>query len=389
MYDYKAKSENTKLLNNYMYAKTLSMFEWSNLPDTLPQRELEKLLQQNGYAFITKFENELYAFQGSFSGKCDAYGNQLQIVISNPHLGFNATLDIEKDGVLIFNDDMRMGLEGFYTKQNTLLVENDINMVVWGYNSRSQNLISAPDDKSKDSANAYLKNLVAGDIAAVGENTLFDGIRVHSGNTGSGASVKNMLEYNQYIKSALYNEVGLSSNFNMKKERLISSELDQAEDSLFPLVYNMMKCRIDAVEKLNEMYALGLEVDFGSVWHFKNKQLVDGVQNDDESQSEIFPVDLGIVENDSTRDIETQKQGKEKEIEQEQEQEQDRGISPDVEPDLEQSENDDLEVDESELEKTDVDVIELENTDESDLEVDETELENDDALEDDETKKGN
>jgi len=32
--------------------KTLTMFEWSNLPDTLPAVELEKMLQINGYAVI-------------------------------------------------------------------------------------------------------------------------------------------------------------------------------------------------------------------------------------------------------------------------------------------------------------------------------------------------
>ncbi|WP_459591984.1 hypothetical protein, partial [Enterobacter asburiae] len=74
----------------------------------------------------------------------------------------------------------------------------------------------------------------------------------------------------------MLNEVGISSNFNMKRERLISSELDAAEDSLFPLVYNMMQQRIVAVEKLNKMFGLSVSVDFGSIWALKNKELVDG-----------------------------------------------------------------------------------------------------------------
>ena len=35
------------------YNKTLSMFHYENLPDSLPYIELEKLLQVKGYAFIT------------------------------------------------------------------------------------------------------------------------------------------------------------------------------------------------------------------------------------------------------------------------------------------------------------------------------------------------
>ena len=43
-YDYKDKQKNVRQLNEYMLAKTLSMFEYENLPTTIPARELEKLL---------------------------------------------------------------------------------------------------------------------------------------------------------------------------------------------------------------------------------------------------------------------------------------------------------------------------------------------------------
>ncbi len=281
LYDYKSKRANVNQLNKYMLAKTLSMFEYENLPATIPARELEKLLQRNGYAFITKApDGELYAFTGGLGGETDVYGNATQIVISNPALNYNATLDIKKDGVLFYNDDMAAGLLTFYEKQNTLLVENEINMVVWGYNSRTQKLISAPDDKSKESADLYVKKIIDGELSVIGENALFDGVKVQPANNSSGNGVSQMIEYHQYIKSCLFNEVGLPSNFNMKKERLISSEIDQAEDSLFPLVYNMMENRIAAVNLINEMFGTDIKVGFGSVWALKNKKLVDGVVDD-------------------------------------------------------------------------------------------------------------
>lgn len=281
-YDYKAKQKNVRQLNDYMLAKTLSMFEYENLPATIPARELEKLLQRGGYAFITKApDGELYAFTGGLGGETDVYGNATQIVIANTALKYHATLDIKKDGVLFYNDDMAAGLLAFYEKQNTLLAENEINMVVWGYNSRTQKLISAPDDKSKESAELYMKKIVDGELTIIGENALFDGVKVQPANNSSGNGISQMIEYHQYIKSCLFNEVGLPSNFNMKKERLISSEIDQAEDSLFPLVYNMMENRISAVNSINEMFDTDIKVGFGSVWALKNKKLVDGIVNND------------------------------------------------------------------------------------------------------------
>lgn len=278
-YDYKAKTRNINQLNKYMLAKTLSMFEYQGLPETIPQRELERLLQTNGYAFITKApDGELYAFAGSLGGtERDPYGQPTQITIANVALNFNKTLDLNKDGVLLRNDDLRIGVMPVFEKCNTLLVENDVNMVMWGFNSRIQKLITAPDDKSKESADLYMKKIIDGDLSIIGDNAMFDGVKMQAPAASSGAGVQQMIEYQQYIKSEMFNEVGLSSNFNMKRERLISSEVDQAEDSLFPLVYNMMENRISGIAALNETFGLNITVDFGSVWALKNKKLVDGV----------------------------------------------------------------------------------------------------------------
>ena len=277
-YDYKAKTHNINQLNKYMLAKTLSMFEYQGLPETIPQRELERLLQTSGYAFITEVNGDLYAFAGSLCGtERNPYGQPTQIIITNTALNFNKTLDLNKDGVLLRNDDLRIGVMPVFEKCNTLLVENDVNMVMWGFNSRIQKLITAPDDKSKESADLYMKKIIDGDLSIIADNALFDGVKMQTPTASSGAGVQQMIEYQQYIKSEMFNEVGLSSNFNMKRERLISSEVDLAEDSLFSLVYNMMENRISGIAAMNETFGLNITVDFGSVWALKNKKLVDGV----------------------------------------------------------------------------------------------------------------
>ena len=289
-YDYKAKTHNIRNMNSYMFAKTLSMFEYQGLPETIPQRELERLLQTNGYAFITEVNGEFYALVGSLAGtEKDPYGQPTEITINNVALNFNKTLNLKTDGVLIRNDDVRMGLLSLFEKCNTLLVENDVNMVIWGINSRIQKLISAPDDKSKESADLYIKKIIDGDLSIIADNALFDGVKMQAPAASSGAGVQQMIEYQQYIKSEMFNEVGLSSNFNMKRERLISSEVDLAEDSLFSLVYNMMENRISGIAAMNETFGLNITVDFGSVWALKNKKLVDGITGNNNEISNGIP----------------------------------------------------------------------------------------------------
>ena len=98
-----------------MFNKTLTMFEWNNLPDTLPQVELEKLLQINGYAIIAECNGSLYAFSGGFSGQ-DAYKRPTTAIINNPALNFNEQLEIGKQCVVIKNDDMQQGLNKIFDK---------------------------------------------------------------------------------------------------------------------------------------------------------------------------------------------------------------------------------------------------------------------------------
>lgn len=279
-YDYKAKTKNVNQLNNYMLAKTLSMFEYTGLPETIPAKELEKILQLKGFAFISEVNGKLYALSATKSGEQDAYGNCLQVTVANVYLNFNKTLSIADDGVLFSNDEMDIGLYPLFEKYNSQLVENEINMIMWGFNSRTQKLLSAPDDKTAESANQYIKKIIDGELSVIGDNAMFDGVKVQPTNTGNGFNIQSMIEYHQYIKSTLYNEIGISSNFNMKRERLVKGEVEQNEDSLFPFVYNMLQCRMDAVARINEKYGLNITVDFGSVWKIKQVELEQELNNE-------------------------------------------------------------------------------------------------------------
>lgn len=275
MFDYKDKKRNVRTLNNYMLTRTLSMFDWSGLPDTIPEVEIEKQLQKYGYTFITEVEGDLYALNGNFSGERNPYGLPTKININNASLNFNKELDIEKDGTLIINDDLMLGLMPLYDRSNTLLVENEITMFLNTYNSRIQMLLSSGDDKTKQSAELFISKLIDGEIGVIGENRLFEGIKTHSNNTGQTNQITSLIEFNQYIKATLYNEVGLNANFNMKRERLNSSEVDMNSEQLRPLVDNMLKARQKSIERLNSHFNLDVSVDFGSIWKIKTDDITE------------------------------------------------------------------------------------------------------------------
>ena len=271
------KTGNVSSLTRYMLAKTLSMFEWENLPLTIPKKELEKQLQVNGYSFITEINGELYALTGGLGGETDVYGNPTEITINNVALNFNKTLSIKDDGILIFNDDMEMGLIPLFTRYFSQIVENDINLSMLGISSRTPILLTASDTKTKASLDLFLKKLIDGEFSVIGENPIFEGVRALNLNGNNTSTFNALIEYNQYLKGSLYNEIGINANSVMKRERLSNEEVKANDDTLFPFIYNMLANRLQSVERLNEKYGLNLAVDFGSIWKVKAIEKIDNI----------------------------------------------------------------------------------------------------------------
>ncbi len=287
-YDFRNKVENVDNFIRYMLTRTLQMFEYNGLPETIPQKELERLLQVQGYAFITKYEGKLYAFTGGLGGQQGVYGEPTEIVIANPALSFNKTLNLEKDGVLINNDDMRQGLIPLISKYATILNENEITMILSTINKRVNNLISVSDDNTAESAKQYLKGLEDGNIGYIMESRLYESLKAKSTYESNSTRLVDLIELQQYIKASLYNELGLNSNFNMKRERLIKPEVEMNTSSIYPLVDNMLHCRQEAIEKINDMYGTSITVEFSSSWAEREEVLDNSdEENSDEELEEI------------------------------------------------------------------------------------------------------
>jgi hypothetical protein len=253
-----------------MLDRTLKMFEYEGLPDSIPAKELEQILQTKGYAYITEVNGDLYALWGGLGGEQDAYYKPTTITISNPWLNFTKSLDIEKDGVMMDNDDMKMGLTPLYDKYNTLHVDNDITMVLNSYNNRIQTLISAGDEATQESAEEYLKKVRDGEMGIIAEQRIFEGVSVHNSASNIAANTMALTEFHQYLRATLLNEVGLDANFNMKRERLTAGEVSQNDEGLYPLITNMLYSRRKAISLINEKYGTNITVGFGSAWKNRN-----------------------------------------------------------------------------------------------------------------------
>ena len=324
-YDFKNKEKNLNDYITYMLNRSVTMFKYHNLPDTMPQREIELLLQCNGWGCVCEIEGNLYCLNGGLGGVPNAYNMPTEIIINNPYLNYNKTLTIGTDCVIIPNDSMYVGLLPMYNRYCTMLVENDITMILATVNKRVQNLLSANDDNTVESAKNFLKKVFDGELGVIAESKLFDTLKVNASSVNSTVSMTELFEFEQYVKASLYNEIGLSANYNMKRERLTSAEVETNTDSLYPLVDDMINQRRKAVEKINEMFGVNIEIEFTSSWDNRpfNGASIHNVE-DEVNPTELVTEDVENVVEEETNveepnDVSEEETEDEKEVETEEE----------------------------------------------------------------------
>ena len=266
--------------------KSLTMFEWSNLPDTIPQVELEKMLQINGYAVIAEYQGKLYAFQAGFSGQ-DPYNQPTKAIVNNPALKNNTTYTIGEDCIVIKNDDMKQGLNGIYEYYGQRLIENQITMLMTDYNLRMPFTISSSDDQTTQSAKMYLKKIIDGSLGVIGEQKLFKALSVTPTNSKQTATFADLYGYQQFIIAQLNNTIGLATNNNMKRERLTTNEIEVNKNASYPLVDNMLKNRQQAVDSINKMFDVDISVEYSSIWRGINDNSDNSISNNGNDENNV------------------------------------------------------------------------------------------------------
>lgn len=320
-----------KSVNSYiqkMLAITQAMFVYKGLPETLPQNELENLLQTNGNVFVTEVDGKMYAFTGGLGGVPNVYNNPTEYIVANPYLNLNKSFKIGVDGVLIKNDSGANSLLPIFGKYGVLCSDTLLSLNTCSVLSRITMLISASDDKTKQSADEFITRILNGDFSVIGENAFFKGVNLQSINTQSANQIGQLIELLQYFKASAFNEIGLNANYNLKRERLNTSEVQMNVDALNPYVDNMLQERKKAVAKINEMFGTDISVELGSSWAIRkeetkteknenenNKNNIDNSSEDSSKQETETEVTNTETETETDTETETETEEKEKENE--------------------------------------------------------------------------
>lgn len=258
-----------------MLCRCYSMFKYDNLPDTIRKEDIEKYLLLNGHCIFTEEKGNLYIFNGDFTGQENIYHRLHKYLVVNIALNLNREYETEndKDGVLISNCSERQGFFHLFSKYGIMLNDCEISLNMLSVLNRIPYMITSADSRTKANAELFLNKIKNGDFSIIADNAFLESIKSIPLNNSQNNQINNLMELTQYVKASAFNSIGLNANWNAKRERLNTSEISLNEDSLTPLIDNMLYCRKSAIERVNKKYNLNISVDLSSVWKQKEQEI--------------------------------------------------------------------------------------------------------------------
>lgn len=269
---------------SYMLNRTQSMFKWEGLPETIPERNLELMLQTNGNVGIASVNGLLYAFCGGLGGEPNPYYMPTEYVVANPALKLSKTYKIDDDIIIIPNDSLYIGLIPLFERYATQLTETELSLWDANINSRIISLISASDDRTKASALKYIEDIINGKLSVVAGDEFLGGVKTQPYASTGHTVITDLIELEQYLKASWYNELGLNANYNMKRESINSGESQLNNDMLLPLIDDMLKRRKEGAEKVNNMFGTSISVELSSAWEDNQEEIDKALEENTEKE---------------------------------------------------------------------------------------------------------
>lgn len=244
---------------NRLTELSISIFDWQNLPDTIDARFLELALFNDGMAVF--FKDEVMGYLGlqvMIGGALDVY----RIPITRTAFaqnGYQMKLD-QSNSVIIFNNmlhtnsilDVQEMSKRLYEIQRTI----DINVI----QQKTPKIITCTENQRLVMKNLYAQYMGNEPFIFGDKNLDLSGIKTLD--TTSPYVADKLYE----LKTQYWNEaltyLGISNVNTIKKERMITDEVQRNLGGTIASRYSRLFMRQQACEQINRMFGLNISVDY-------------------------------------------------------------------------------------------------------------------------------
>ena len=288
-------ADNYNYFFNLLLNRIVNMFTIKgDIPDTVDEDFLKVNTLLHGYTPIFKHNDKLYCCNCSIGGEPNEYYYPTKAIISNPVIG-SKEFKIDEECTILWNSTAdKLNTNSFFInskicptyalidKTAALLAENISSLAIAQINTRLSVLVTAPTETIRKSAEIMLKRIYNGEPwVALTDNDLMNDIKVWNIDNQTKGVLTEIIETQQYLLAQFFHAIGINSNFNMKREKLITSEIEVNNDSLQINIKDMLETRQKCANKINKMFALNWHFDLSDEWKliYNNNQQKEGEKN--------------------------------------------------------------------------------------------------------------
>lgn len=244
---------------NRLTELSISMFDWKNLPDTIDARFLELALFNDGMAVF--FKDEVMGYLGlqvMIGGALDVY----RIPITRTAFaqnGYQMKLD-QSNSVIIFNNmlhtnsilDVQEMSKRLYEIQRTI----DVNVT----QQKTPKIVTCTENQRLVMKNLYAQYMGNEPFIFGDKNLDLSGIKTLDTTSPYVADKLYDLKTQYWNEALTY--LGISNVNTVKKERMISDEVQRNLGGTIASRYSRLLMRQQACEQINKMFGLNISVDY-------------------------------------------------------------------------------------------------------------------------------
>lgn len=239
---------------------SMSMFEWKNLPSTVDPRYIELRLFETGSVVFFKDDvlGEL-CLDCIQQGNFDVYGNPITRRAYSCYNNYQKVLN-DKDSVIIWNNYLRTNSVTDIQLYAKRLWDLDRSVDVNAKAQKTPILIQCNEKQRLTMKNLYMQYDGNTPFIFADNNIDINGIKTIS------TQAPYVADKLYQLKNQIWNEaltyLGISNLNINKQERLITDEVSSSQGSTISSRYSRLESRRQAVEKINEMFGLDIEVNY-------------------------------------------------------------------------------------------------------------------------------
>ena len=247
-----------KYYQKMLLEKSIAIYEYSGLPDTIPPHEIERLLMTLGACvFVNTEKHGLVVLPCTFSGVGIYPDLPPDVLWATPLVSGSAK---RVDVAVGYNNSTHIGLADTIDRYSRLLADVDATFAITLYNQRIPSIPLAPDDNSAESYNAaMLANRLGITSAVVTDALLKDVQMLPVVPMSSGTTFSDIIDARENVLKIFLSELGVQYG-DPKRERQTTDEIHMNTQALIVNSADMLAAREKMCADVNARYGTNISV---------------------------------------------------------------------------------------------------------------------------------